>query len=293
MKRAVYVRAVSLVLAALFSACVCSAQGNHVIAGRVVDATGEGVEYVSIGMPRDTVGTISDSLGRFKLTIPFGKTSEVVFEHVSYMPATIGADIYSSSPEDLVVTLCSHELTPAVALPGKGRRKELLRPGMRLADDAFSFTFTAANHLDSLGRFEWKGAEAGSVVRVRHLFRVDSVGFSVRVSGFDEARFSINFYRMEEGVEKAVSALERPLYASARRTDAISPVVIRPEDTVVLSPGRYYVTVKVLDFSPLADGMLSCDLYMKNAVFRDCGFGEYVRLPFSIGLWVCGTEFRP
>ena len=62
-----------IILAVLVVSTSASAQTT--VRGCVVNERGEAVEYVSIGFEDDSVGVISDSRGRFKITIPAGRNA--------------------------------------------------------------------------------------------------------------------------------------------------------------------------------------------------------------------------
>ena len=86
---------------------------DKIVAGRVVNERGDGIEYVSIGIPKDTVYTVSDTQGYFRLLIPDGKTEDVVFKHVSYETFSISPEYCYSVADDMIVTLVDNVLPEA------------------------------------------------------------------------------------------------------------------------------------------------------------------------------------
>ena len=68
-------------LAAIFS---FSSLAQTTIMGSIFNVRGEGVEYATIALEGDTIGTLADAQGHFTLTIPKGKNNDLVITHVSY-----------------------------------------------------------------------------------------------------------------------------------------------------------------------------------------------------------------
>jgi hypothetical protein len=73
-------------LAVIFS---FSSLAQTTITGRISNERGEGVEYATVVLEGDTIGTLADAQGRFTLTIPKGKNNDLVITHVSYDKASI------------------------------------------------------------------------------------------------------------------------------------------------------------------------------------------------------------
>lgn len=63
------------IIAILHITIIANAQSDHTIFERVVNEQGQGIEYVNIGIPKDTVFTVSDINGYFSLDIPKSKTN--------------------------------------------------------------------------------------------------------------------------------------------------------------------------------------------------------------------------
>ena len=99
----------------------------------VVNARYATTMYVSIGIPKDTVFTVSDTQGYFRLLIPSGKTEDVVFKHVSYETFSISPEYCYSVDDDMIVTLADNVLPEAVVFPDAGKTVTVLGKGVRWA----------------------------------------------------------------------------------------------------------------------------------------------------------------
>lgn len=156
-------RRLSIILSLLLIQGVVSAQ-DKVVTGRVVNERGDGIEYVSIGIPKDTVFTVSDTQGYFRLLIPDGKTEDVVFKHVSYETFSISPEYCYSVADGMIVTLVDNALPEAVVFPDAGKTVTVLGKGVRWAGASFGL----CNDWGGLKDDEW-----GSLEKIRKPTRID------------------------------------------------------------------------------------------------------------------------
>ena len=65
------------------------AQAQITLKGSIINERGEKVEYVSVGLEEDSIGTISDANGNFTIEIPANRKNDLVFTHVSFQKAIV------------------------------------------------------------------------------------------------------------------------------------------------------------------------------------------------------------
>ena len=92
------------------------------IKGRILSEEGETVEYAAIGIPGTKNGTLSDSDGRFELTLPQECNDTIVVTHVSYDDVKIPATLYRNSGEAFIVTMQPRELQELTVYNGKRKK---------------------------------------------------------------------------------------------------------------------------------------------------------------------------
>jgi len=86
----------SILLAAIIALCAIA---QTTITGRISNERGAAVEYATVALVGDTIGTLADAQGHFTLTIPNGKRNDLAITHVSYDKATIPHSTYEVTPK--------------------------------------------------------------------------------------------------------------------------------------------------------------------------------------------------
>ena len=284
---------IELSLAALLLPVLLFAQENVKVKGRIVNEKGEAVEYVQIGMPRRQIGTISSADGRFEMEVP---RDTLEFFHVSYQPASY---VVTGPSDEVVVVLQEQELPPAVFIGGNTKEKYLLRPGRKVLGNAAIITTSPGN-----GRSE--GRELGSVAQAKKPFLVTDILLSVRSNQIPGCVASINIYRIEGEKESFVNILHKPVYFDVAVSDHPQAFDIRPEETLLLEPGRYFIAFQIVGWDEKAlqeilarpekdrkfwEMTMDFIAYFKSSYLRDAALGEFKRFPVNIGVAVKGLEY--
>lgn len=285
---------IELSLAALLLQVLLFAQENVKVKGRIVNEQGEAVEYVQIGLPKRQIGTISTADGRFELEVP---CDTLEFFHVSYQPASY---VVTGPSDDVVVVLQEQELPPAVSIGGDTKEKYLLRPGTKVPGNLAVISTTLRN-----GHPE--GRELGSVAQAKKPFLVKDVLLSVRSNHIPGCVASINIYRIEGKNESFVNVLHKPIYFDIAVSDDTQDFDIRPEETLLLEPGRYFIAFQIVgcdeqvwrDFLARPEENrkfweMSLDFiaYFKSSYLREAALGKMEHFPVNIGVAVKGLEYQ-
>ena len=285
---------IELSLATLLLPALLFAQENVKVKGRIVNGQGEAVEYVQIGLPKRQIGTISTVDGRFEVEVP---RDTLEFFHVSYQPASY---VVTGPSDDLVVVLREQELPPAVSIGGNTKEKYLLRPGKKVLGNAAIISTSLRN-----GHSE--GRELGSVAQARKPFLVTDILLSVRSNQIPDCIASINIYRVEGKNESYVNVLHKPMYFDIAVSDHPQDFDIRPEETLLLEPGKYFIAFQIVgcngqalqDFlaKPEEDRKfweMTMDFiaYFKSSYLRETALGEMKHYPVNIGISVKGLEYQ-
>ena len=285
---------IELSLAALLLPILLFAQENVKVQGRIVNEQGEAVEYVQIGMPQRQIGTISTADGRFEMEVP---CDTLEFFHVSYQPASY---VVTGPSDEVVVVLQEQELPPAVSIGGDTKEKYLLRPGKKVLGNHAVISISLRNGRPG-------GRELGSVAQTKKPFLVEDILLSVRSNQIPGCVASINIYRIEGEKESFVNVLHKPIYFDIAVSDKPQDYDIRPEETLILEPGRYFIAFQtvgcdeqaVQDFLAKPEGdrkswemTLDCIAYFKSSYLREAALGEMKHYPVNIGISVKGLEYQ-
>ena len=219
----------------LFFSFIVNAQSYHTIFGRVVNEKGEGIEYVSIGIPKDSVFTVSDIDGFFSLRIPEGKSEDIRFFHVSYETVSLPPGRYYSAKDSLFISMVYNALPEVVVVPRKEKSTTILGKGVRWAGASFGLS----NSYGGIKDEEW-----GSLVSIRKPTRVDKAELEAKLDEADRAVLTID--------------------------DGWKKLVFNEPETLILEPGKYYFAVRFVEF--VGKGALVCKGYFNNAYDRGDDF---------------------
>lgn len=282
------------VLALTMLPAALSAQERVSVKGRIVNERGESVGYVQLGIPKLQTGTISSADGRFEIEVP---CDTLEFFHVSYQPAVFPV---TGPADDVVVVLRDQELPPAVSIGGDTKEKYLVRPGTHVLKNIGVISTSLRDGLLS-------GRELGSVATARKPFLVKNILLTVHSNHIPGCVASINIYRIEGKEESFINVLHRPIYFDVAESNVPQDFDIRPEETILLEPGRYFIAFQIVGYDEQAllaylakpederkDWELSMDfpVFLKSSYLRETALGSMERFPVNVGVAVKGLEYR-
>ena len=283
------------ILSALLLVPFCVfAQERVTVKGRIVDEKGNAVEYVQLGVPKLQIGAVSTADGRFEIEVP---RDTVEFFHVSYQPAAYPV---TGAADDVVIVMHEQELPPAVSIGGDTKEKYLLRPGMNVLKN-MGVVSTAIRSEHPSGR------ELGSVAQTKKPFLVKDILFTVHSNHIPGCMASINIYRIEGKNESFVNVLRRPIYFEVAVSDKPQDLDIRPEETLLLEPGRYFIAFQLVGCDKQAlqafltkpeeerkfwEMTMDFNVFLKSSYVREAALGEMKPFPVNIGVAVKGLEYQ-
>ena len=245
-------------------------------------------------MSRFQIGTISTADGRFEIEVP---RDTLDFFHVSYQPASFPV---TGPADDVVIVLHSQELPPAVSIGGNTKEKYLVRPGTSVLKKI------GAVSTDLVGEHP-VGREVGSVAQTRRPFLVKNIQLTVRSNHIPGCVASINIYSIDEKKESFVNVLHKPIYFDVAVSDRPQDFDIRPEETILLDPGRYFIAFQIVGRDE--DSMqaylakpeeerkpwemtMDFNIYLKSSYIREAALGRMEHFPVNIGVAVKGLEYQ-
>ena len=283
---------IRLILALLLLPACVFAQERFSVRGRIVDEKGEAVEYVQVGIPRLGIGTISTVDGRFEIAVP---ADTLEFHHVSY---ETGHYPVSGPADDVMIVLKDSELPPAVFIGGETKEKYLLRPGTRFPGAEGGFD--ARDGID-------KGKEIGSVAKARKPFLIKDILFTITSNRIPGCVVSVNIYRLEGEPKEFINILHRPIYTDVAVSDSRQDFNIRPEESILLEPGSYFISFSLVDCDMDAvrryqetpesernptDMQLYTNIYFNSSYYRESSMAGMEYIPINIGISVKGLEYQ-
>lgn len=264
-----------LTIAALMASLHLSAQ--TVVKGHVVNTRGETVEYVSIGFEDDSVGVISDIRGHFEITIPQGRTDDLSFTHVSYLPSIIPHSEYANGQELTVVLHDKVVELTEVVIGKKNKPKTIVGRGMPMPGGVLGVS----------GHGSPDGLEGGITFSCNKDYVISDILLNIAGCSYKQCTISINLYEKRDG--RFVNILQKPLYEIIRQETGTHLLDVRPEENLLLKRKTdYYISLAVVDSD--STGMLYIKPYLKSGLFRNNVKGKTKRLPVCPAIRVKGYE---
>ena len=285
---------IKLSLAALLLPAILFAQERVTVKGRIINAEGEPVEYVQVGIPELQLGNISTVDGRFEIEMP---CDTLVFFHVSYQ--TVAYPV-TGPTDDIVIVLQEQELPPVVFIGGTTKEKYLLRPGTNVLKNMGVISTPLRSEHPS-------GREIGSVAQAKKPFLVKDILLTVHSNHIPDCVASINIYRIEGKKESFVNVLHKPIYFDVAVSNEPQDYDIQPEETLLLEPGKYFIAFQIVGCDKEAlqtflskpeeerkfwEMSIDFNIFLKNSYIREAALGEIKPLPVNIGVAVKGLEYQ-
>lgn len=285
---------IKLSLAALLLPAILFAQERVTVKGRIINAEGEPVEYVQVGIPKLQLGNISTVDGRFEIEMP---CDTLVFFHVSYQTAAYPV---TGPTDDIVIVLQEQELPPVVFIGGTTKEKYLLRPGTNVLKNMGVISTALRSEHPS-------GREIGSVAQAKKPFLVKDILLTVHSNHIPGCVASINIYRIEGKRESFVNVLHKPIYFDVAVSNDPQDFDIQPEETLLLEPGKYFIAFQIVGCDKEAlqtflskpeeerkfwEMSMDFNIHLKSSYLRETALGEMKPLPVNIGVAVKGLEYQ-
>lgn len=285
---------IKLLLALAFFPALLAAQEHVTVKGRIINERGNAVEYVQLGVPKLQIGSISAADGCFEIDMP---CDTLEFFHVSFQRATYPV---TGPADDVVIVLHEQELPPAIFIGGDTKEKYLLKPGTGLLKSVGIITTSMRSGHPS-------GREIGSVAQTKKPFLVKNILLTVRSNHIPGCVASINIYRIEGKKESFVNVLHKPIYFDVAVSNDPQDYDIRPEETLLLEPGKYFIAFQIVGCNNEAlqaflaktqekqefwEMSIDFNIYLKSSYVREVAMGEMEHLPVNIGVAVKGLEYR-
>ena len=243
----------------MFALVAMTGQAQITLKGSIINERGEKIEYVSVGLEEDSIGTISDANGNFTIEIPANRKNDLVFTHVSFQKAVVPYETYANG-QQLTVTMKDKVVELAEVVVGKKNKPQ------KIAGKAISGPMASFRGKGKADALEW-----GPVFRSKK----DYVIF--------------NIYEIQG--DKFVNILNKPIYQRIEKSDGKLRLDVQPEETIVLKgKKKYYISVAVIDSDRY--GILDMQSQFKTSYARNITKGKKRKLPIGPAIMVQGYEIE-
>jgi hypothetical protein len=265
----------TFLLTALAAVLSFTALAQTTITGRIFNERGEGVEYATVSLEGDTIGTLADAQGHFNLTIPNGKNNNLVITHVSYDRASIPFSSYSVGKPLSIIVKDKNVKLDEVVIGKKNKMKTIL--GKKLPGPTASFR----------GKGQQNWLEWGPTFKAKKNWVVSDIFFTIKKSTYSRCVLSFTIYEIRG--KEYVNILNKPIYKTVTKTTQKTKLAIQPNENVILKTGKqYYVSVTIVDSDE--SGMLEFNSQFRSCIARRLSTGKTRKLPAGPIITLSGYE---
>ena len=272
----IYLKFILFTFVASFYCIISDAQ--LVIKGHVTSDDGKPIEFVTVWMQADSVGTISDANGDFTLQLSKPCKGNIELTHVAYN-RTILPYIEWSNKKFFTVTMRERSVKlPEICVPKKNRAKLISGDGMR-GPGVIQFVHKSGKDNNEL-------LEVGQIFKVHKNYILSAFNFEVMASTIDETILNINFYELEDG--KLTNILTKPIYYKLYKSSQKTFVSITPDEEIRFNQGhKYWVSLRAVKASN--SGAISFPTRICSNLIRVINTGKKKHFPGGLGFNVYGT----
>ena len=243
--------------------------------GRIVDANGRGIEYVSIHV--DSLYTVSDRDGNFSLTIPDDMKADLVVNHISYEPYALKSSLWHRST-NWAITLEEkvNDLADVAIVSGK-KQKSIVDKGMRAPGDVTFHNIKNTTY------------EIGPLFTPSKNFFVGSAQLRVQKSTFTSCTVRLIIYEVRGN--QFVPVQHSPLYLHLTQVSGKRDFTFMPEEPIkLLRSHQYYVGIAVMSSNGV--GEIHFPAYLRKGCVRNLCTDKKKNLPATLGVSLLGVQAK-
>ena len=254
-----------------------NATAQTTITGRVINEHDEAVEYATIALSGDSIGTLADAQGRFSLTIPTNSKSDLCISHVSYERSIIPYATYSSGKQ-LAVKLKDKNIELTEVIVGKKNKLKTIL-GTKLPGPSGSFR--------GKGQENW--IEWGPTFKSKKDWIVSDIMFTIKKCTHERCVLSFSIY--EKRGNEWVNILNKPIYKVVNKTSQKTKLDVKPSEDIILKAGKqYYVSVSVVDSDEY--GIVEFNSQLRSCIARHISKGSTRKIPAGPAITLMGYELQ-
>lgn len=237
-----------------------SLKAQVMIIGDIKSLNGNKIEYVNIGIPGKSRGTVSDKDGHFSIQISASeKTDTLVFRHINYLAKSISIkDLMSSKMNEIVLADKENTLSEVIVHSRK-IKKTWINKGMRMPG------YAEPNIL---------GEEFGTFINVSKFNGITKCRFNVISCNYDSVIFRFNVAPSEKTApiySKCITVYKDTKKRTYETAMSI-PLIEQKEIFVSLEYVYSYGT-----------GGIKIPIYFGNAYSRNTSLDSFTKLPVRLG----------
>lgn len=254
-----------------------NATAQTTITGWVINERDEAVEYATIVLSGDSIGTLADAQGRFSLTIPSNSKNDLSISHVSYEKAIIPYSSFSCGKQ-LAIKLKDKNIELSEVIIGKKNKLKTIL-GNKLPGPTGSFR--------GKGQENW--IEWGPTFKSKKDWVVSNIMFTIKKCTHERCVLSFSIY--EKRGNEWVNILNKPIYKVVNKTSQKTKLDVKPSEDIILKAGKqYYVSVSVVDSDGY--GILEFKSQLRSCIARHISKSRARKIPAGPAITLMGYELQ-
>jgi hypothetical protein len=240
----------------------------------VLDSTTKApLAFVNVGIPNKGVGTVTNELGVFTLTIPDSlKTEKLKISTIGYKCKTVGTSALAASP---IIFMASQafNLKQVTILPHKIKQTVL-------GNKTTSQTMVVTSSGKSLG---W---EIATFLNIKHKQTyLKTLKISMVKNPYVNAKYRINVYAKDANGNIGDNILKKQIIGMFPTTSSVMDIDLSKYNLYV--DNDVFVAVEQISMYESGKNQITFSVKMLDKIyFRESSQGKWSHIPVGAGMWV-------
>lgn len=261
-------------LVAFNLAWILSSNAQSNVRGRVVDAAGNGIEYVTVCV--DSVFCISDIDGNFDIKLPDNATGDMKVSHISFKTKVVPRSLYQQGDVRIEMEDLAYSLGGVAVVAKKLTLEPILGKGMKLPGDA------------TFGKEQLGDLEVGPAFTSKKDYAVANFQFKVGKCTYTRCVVRVIVYELVGSAFVPVQA--KPIYFTLTPANQNTDVKVKATEKIYLKKGlTYYVGLSLVSGG---NGSLHFPAHMRFSYVRNLIKNSWKKMPATLGVAIEGYRLE-
>ncbi len=253
---------------------LCSFNGYSRVV--ISQSTREPIIYASVGVVNRNLGTVTDSLGHFSLSVPNEYLNDTLrISSIGYLPKSFAIKDFGIIPDTIMLADDLVELPEVVVKPQKIKHKT----AGRKASGGFIYI--------NVEGYKAAGQGLATPIKVKDRAWLKELGFTILVdrSTLSRMKFRINVYKKTDDRYELTGI--RPVYFDYSKSDLVDGkfTFSFPEE-VMLDKGDYYVELEFLENFSNEYFIMRSKPMTGRTRYRYASQSDWETLPFGSTIYI-------
>lgn len=250
------------------------------VKGTITDENSEGIPFANIYVSSESKGTVSDVNGLFSLLLKSAHLDSLVtISCIGYETEKIPLrGLLDGSVPTIALNDIDYELAEATIIGSN-----LNYTDAKILGNAKRDNVPGGPNQDSTAS---AGMEIGNLMKTKHSWTLDKIGFHIVKISRDTMHFEVNIYKAKKGFPSKPINRNR-IFLNVDTSMLKAPIVIDLKDQNIYGNGEFLVTIEMLDQVDSRDYIRFPARLKKGLTRFHAGDRRWRKAPFfmSIGIW--------